>query len=89
MELLSDQGRDLMRRIFDLAQCQLALIAVSKRMASFVYRCPNTGWRVHGFVTDDPSDGDYTFEPVTCTACTRVHLVNPATGKVLGMDDDD
>jgi hypothetical protein len=58
-------------------------------MAPFLYRCPFTGLNVQGWVADDPieSGGDH-FEPVTCTACTRIHLVNPATGKVLGADDD-
>lgn len=28
-----------------------------------------------------------TFEPVNCAVCTRVHLVNPQTGKVVGADD--
>jgi hypothetical protein len=27
-------------------------------------------------------DGEI-FEPVTCTACGRIHLVNPKSGKVL------
>lgn len=57
-------------------------------MASFVYRCPNTGLRVQGFVADDDPADDDAYLPVTCTACTRVHLVNPRTGKVLGEDDE-
>jgi hypothetical protein len=57
-------------------------------MAIFVFRCPNTRLRVQGFVADDPADTE-AFEPVTCTACTRVHLINPKTGKVLGADDDE
>ena len=37
-------------------------------------------------VADDPTEGKAeTYEPVTCTACTQVHLVNPNTGKVLGL----
>jgi len=58
-------------------------------MAAFLYRCPNTGLNVQGWVADDPNDwGEDTFESMTCTACTRVHLVNPNTGKVLGTDED-
>jgi hypothetical protein len=26
----------------------------------------------------------HTYEPVICTACKQTHLVNPATGGVLG-----
>jgi hypothetical protein len=50
-------------------------------MSTFFYRCPNTGFKVKGWVADDPTK-DEAFEPVTCTACARVHLVNPKTGKV-------
>jgi hypothetical protein len=25
-------------------------------------------------------------QPVTCTACGRVHLINPRTGKVAGTE---
>lgn len=54
---------------------------------TFVYQCPTTGYKVQGyvanFVADDPERDD-AYEPVTCTLCSRVHLVNPKTGKVLG-----
>ncbi len=56
-------------------------------MALFVYRCPNTGLNVQGFTADDPTDEDVAYEIMTCTACTRVHIVHPKTGKVLGADD--
>jgi hypothetical protein len=55
-------------------------------MATFVYRCPATGLNVQGFVADDP-DESAPYEQVTCIACTRVHLVNPKNGKVLGAAD--
>ena len=56
---------------------------------SFVYRCPNTGLKVQGWVADDPAEDDAeSFEPMTCTICTRVHLVSQKTGKVLGADED-
>jgi hypothetical protein len=54
-------------------------------MRSFFYRCPNTGLKVQGWVADDPTK-DEAFEPVTCTACARVHLVDSKTGKVAGTD---
>jgi len=58
-------------------------------MAPFLYRCPNTGLNVQGWVADDPTErGKSAYEAVTCLACTRLHLVNPANGKVLGADDD-
>ncbi len=57
-------------------------------MAPFLYRCPNTGLRVQGFVAEDVPDDADTYESVTCLACQQVHLVNPATGKVLGEADE-
>ena len=58
-------------------------------MPTFLYRCPNTGLRVQGWIANDPTErGEDSFEAVTCLACGRVHLVNPQTGKVLGANDD-
>jgi hypothetical protein len=57
-------------------------------MPVFLYRCPMTGLKVQGWVADDPeAKVDATYEPLTCIACTRVHLVNPSTGRVLGSED--
>ncbi len=55
-------------------------------MPVFLYRCPNTGLSVQGFVADDPpSDDDTeTYETVTCHACGRAHLVNPKNSDVAG-----
>lgn len=59
-------------------------------MTAFLYRCPVTGYKMQGFVADDPTEKDgNVYEPLTCTLCGRIHLVNPATGKVLGGEDDD
>ncbi len=57
-------------------------------MATFIYRCPVTGYKVQGLVADNPAEKPNTqlYEPVTCTVCTRIHLVNPKTGKVAGED---
>jgi hypothetical protein len=56
-------------------------------MPTFLYRCPNTGLRVQGWIADDRTERDEeNFEAVTCPACGRVHLVNPKTGKVLGAN---
>jgi len=61
---------------------------VAGSMAGFAYRCPNTGLNVQGFTADDPGDDD-SYVPVTCIICTRVHLVNPRSGKVVGADNGD
>jgi hypothetical protein len=56
-------------------------------MPTFLYRCPNTGLRVQGWIANDRTERDEdNFEAVTCPACGRVHLVNPKTGKVLGAN---
>jgi hypothetical protein len=58
-------------------------------MAPFLYRCPKTGLKVQEWLADDTSgDDDGVYETVTCLACTRVHLINRSTGKVLGGDDE-
>jgi hypothetical protein len=54
-------------------------------MVTFVYRCPNTGLRVQGWSSGElPANGKDTYDAVTCVMCRRVHLVNPATGRVIG-----
>jgi hypothetical protein len=57
-------------------------------MAAFLYRCPTTGLNVQGWFADEVGDDEETtYETATCLACTQVHLVNRATGRVLGGDD--
>jgi len=59
-------------------------------LAAFVYRCPNTGRQVQGFVADDltKSETENEFEGVVCIACAALHWVNPKTGRVLGADEE-
>jgi hypothetical protein len=59
-------------------------------MAAVVFRCPFTGLQVQGWFADDSSgNGGESYEGVVCTACRQLHLVNPSTGKVLGMDEEE
>jgi hypothetical protein len=52
-------------------------------MIPFTYHCPRTSQNVQGWTAADRlTDGEY-YEPVTCTACGRVHLINPKSGEVL------
>jgi hypothetical protein len=53
-------------------------------MPLFLYRCPQTGYRVQGFASEDTSEDLHVYEPVTCPVCQQIHHVNPATGTVLG-----
>ena len=57
-------------------------------MFACVYRCPNTGMNGQGWVADDPTEGEgEIYAAITCTICTRIHLVDPKTGRVLGSDE--
>jgi len=60
--------------------------ALQGHLPAFLYRCPNTGFRVQGYTFEQTSDDD-AYEPVTCAACTRVHFVNPTTGKIMGDEE--
>jgi hypothetical protein len=51
-----------------------------------IYRCPNTGLRVQSYGCIKTADGAY--EIATCNICKDVHLIDRATGKVLGKDRD-
>ena len=50
----------------------------------FLYQCPTLGLRVQGWAEDaGAEDGADAYEAVTCSACARMHLVNPKTGRTL------
>jgi hypothetical protein len=53
-------------------------------MAKLIFRCVRTGMNVQVWLPDkEPSDRTDSYEPVICPACSRLHLVNVATGKML------
>lgn len=53
-------------------------------MATVLYHCPNTGFRVQGYTVDETIAPDLdVYVPVRCLACNLQHLVNPKTGDVL------
>jgi hypothetical protein len=60
------------------------LFVDSLDMQTFIFRCPITGFRVRGQSPESTNEdkGEH-FDPVKCTACKRVHLVNPKTGKLI------
>ena len=42
-------------------------------MPPFIYRCPNTGLNVQGWIADDPTEGNgETYQPFPCTICPRL-----------------
>ncbi len=58
-------------------------------MPALMYRCPSTkmNLRVWYEIQDDPSESaDGYFETVVCGDCERVHLIDPKTGKVVGVE---
>jgi hypothetical protein len=59
---------------------------MSRAMAAILFRCPNTGLAVQAWFADSPHAED-SFEAVTCTACTGIHYINPATGKTLSAEE--
>jgi hypothetical protein len=56
-------------------------------MAPFLFQCPKTRLNVQGWLAEEIPSDNKIFLTVECVACGRVHLVNPATGKVMGRDD--
>jgi hypothetical protein len=58
------------------------------RMGHFVFRCPATGFKVQHQLDDDPDVSENEYGAIICPACTRIHLVNRKTGKLLGQGDD-
>jgi hypothetical protein len=58
-------------------------------MTPFLFRCPNTGFNVQGWIAEAVENGDAErFESVSCLVCRQLHLVNPKTGKTLGANDE-
>jgi len=55
-------------------------------MGTILFTCPATGLKVQAWIADEPLPIEY-FEAVECTACQRVHLVDPRTGRVAGDND--
>jgi hypothetical protein len=57
-------------------------------LTAFTYRCPTTRMNVQGWTAEpisrDPARSTYV--STQCPACARIHLVDPASGTVLGDD---
>jgi hypothetical protein len=49
-----------------------------------VFKCPQTGLNVQHRLMAASSEAADTHVSVPCPACTRLHLINRATGKLLG-----
>jgi hypothetical protein len=57
----------------------------------FIFRCPTTGQNVQGIseIGEQPADGQRLYEGVLCLACQQVHIVNPATGRLMSEEIED
>jgi len=53
-------------------------------MVNFVYCCPATGLNVQGFGYESVPADRYIAQG--CVACGGIHMVNPATGKLVGEE---
>jgi len=49
-----------------------------------VFKCPQTGLNVQYRLTNAIGEATDTHVSVPCPACTRLHLINRTTGKLLG-----
>jgi len=57
-------------------------------MAHFVFRCPATNLNVQHQTDDGPDISENEYVGILCPACTKMHLLNRKTGKLLGDDDE-
>lgn len=63
-------------------------------MSSFLYRCPRTGAAVTGWQADEPpppigappAGTQLLYVAEHCPACGGLHIVNPATGRMLSEE---
>jgi hypothetical protein len=55
-------------------------------MPAILFRCPFTGRTVQSWIAEEVTADDV-YVGVHCPACTRSHLVNPTTARVLGVID--
>jgi hypothetical protein len=57
-------------------------------MGAVIFRCPKTALNVQGWTAEDVSpDANDEFVSIRCMACGGVHLVNPLSGRTLGVDE--
>lgn len=50
-----------------------------------LFDCPRTGHKVQGLIAEEAfSATEPRYEAVACLACSGMHFIDPARGKVLG-----
>jgi len=56
----------------------------SSWMGASLFTCPTTKMLVQHWRDDDSDVPETEFRGIVCPACTRLHFINPKTGKLLG-----
>jgi hypothetical protein len=57
-------------------------------MAHLVFVCPTTSMNIQHWSDEDDDVRENEYEGMIYPACTRLHLVNRKTGKLLGHDKE-
>jgi hypothetical protein len=55
-------------------------------MVTFLYRCPTTGCQLEGRWAPSAASPLVTYVAESCPACGGLHIVNPATGRMMSDD---
>ena len=64
------------------------VLSRSCSMRTLVFVCPITGHPVQSSLPEEAFKDPDTYHRIECTACGRVHLVNPTTGRVLRRGEE-
>jgi hypothetical protein len=51
-----------------------------------LFKCPQTGINVQHWLEAGPNEPEGSHKSVVCPACTNLHFINSATGKLLGEE---
>jgi hypothetical protein len=74
---------------FEAGQCTARRPRQCVTMAKLIFRCVQTGMNVQVWLPEAaPTDRTDSYESVPCPACTRLHLVNKNTGRILGDKEE-
>jgi hypothetical protein len=56
-------------------------------MTQLIFKCPRTGMNVQHWLEEaEPGERSPVYTSVVCKACTRIHFINSATGRLLGEE---
>jgi hypothetical protein len=87
---LAPRRRPMQKKSGDLRQINArgCTTASPLKMVRLIFRCVQTGMNVQIEMPEKaPTDHVDSYESVACPACTRIHLINKTTGKMLGDNE--